>query len=458
MTTEIDYEELIAIAMSMTRERTEFKVAVENGDDDDAPVGAVERAVLLFFHRRDMQSVEKQRNNNDFQPPTRVFSSATSSAASTRDTPLEAGRERVEKVAVGGIGSVLHSQLGTLSAKDIERYLLDALPHVSHLKIRQWLLQQQKEQEQPISSTSAVSSSTSTALGRKKKNVAKPNESFSKMTLFELLFAARLHRFDDDALANQSKKKRKLRAVQNVDLIDALQEETAKRQRDSAFYSDLEHVESLEDAELVALDLKRDNDGGDAKKCCICFDTFLVDVTLHCLADESHSVCRRCFVHYCDNSDDTRSLETIACPLPQCRQPYDPIVAQVNLPETLVDKIKSRQRELDTRVAVAAGVRATLYCECGIVGVVEERDIGTGTVTCACERAYCLQCGDFMHQGQLCGPPKATIQWIQKHAKMCPNCSEAIEKNHGCNHMTCRTCKHHFCWECLAERCRCYAK
>jgi len=35
--------------------------------------------------------------------------------------------------------------------------------------------------------------------------------------------------------------------------------------------------------------------------------------------------------------------------------------------------------------------------------------------------------------------------------KQCPGlrCQEVIEKNEGCNHMTCATCNHEFCWTCL---------
>ena len=30
----------------------------------------------------------------------------------------------------------------------------------------------------------------------------------------------------------------------------------------------------------------------------------------------------------------------------------------------------------------------------------------------------------------------------------CPGCGRTIEKNGGCNHMTCRACKTEFCWIC----------
>ncbi|XP_044581324.1 E3 ubiquitin-protein ligase ariadne-1-like [Cotesia glomerata] len=44
-----------------------------------------------------------------------------------------------------------------------------------------------------------------------------------------------------------------------------------------------------------------------------------------------------------------------------------------------------------------------------------------------------------------------TSHWIGINAKECPQCLAAIEKNGGCNHMTCRNCKYEFCWICTKK-------
>jgi len=48
-----------------------------------------------------------------------------------------------------------------------------------------------------------------------------------------------------------------------------------------------------------------------------------------------------------------------------------------------------------------------------------------------------------------CSDDSETCNWISTNTKDCPKCQANIEKNGGCNHMTCKKCKNDFCWVCL---------
>ncbi|KAK7001362.1 RBR-type E3 ubiquitin transferase [Favolaschia claudopus] len=48
-----------------------------------------------------------------------------------------------------------------------------------------------------------------------------------------------------------------------------------------------------------------------------------------------------------------------------------------------------------------------------------------------------------------CRDDSETANWIKSNTKECPKCMSTIEKNGGCNHMTCKKCKHEFCWVCM---------
>ena len=64
--------------------------------------------------------------------------------------------------------------------------------------------------------------------------------------------------------------------------------------------------------------------------------------------------------------------------------------------------------------------------------------------TCdACHHIYCANCLVNHAAGVPC-QKNASNQWKSGHAKQCPNCTSPIEKNGGCNHMTCNQCRTSF--------------
>ncbi|KAF9065927.1 hypothetical protein BDP27DRAFT_1064298 [Rhodocollybia butyracea] len=50
---------------------------------------------------------------------------------------------------------------------------------------------------------------------------------------------------------------------------------------------------------------------------------------------------------------------------------------------------------------------------------------------------------------QKCEDDSETANWIKSNTKECSQCQSTIEKNGGCNHMTCKKCKYEFCWVCM---------
>ncbi|KDQ20330.1 hypothetical protein BOTBODRAFT_170315 [Botryobasidium botryosum FD-172 SS1] len=55
------------------------------------------------------------------------------------------------------------------------------------------------------------------------------------------------------------------------------------------------------------------------------------------------------------------------------------------------------------------------------------------------------------HRDHTSGGHRAYQEWkVANDVKSCPNCSTDIEKESGCNHMTCIRCKTHICWVCMS--------
>ena len=93
-------------------------------------------------------------------------------------------------------------------------------------------------------------------------------------------------------------------------------------------------------------------------------------------------------------------------------------------------------------------------------------------VTCAAYHSTCMSCNEPAHVGVDCeqlvkwreilskrvgendGVSVSEVAdklWLAANTKQCPHCSASIEKNDGCNHMTCRKCRHEFCWICMQK-------
>lgn len=68
-----------------------------------------------------------------------------------------------------------------------------------------------------------------------------------------------------------------------------------------------------------------------------------------------------------------------------------------------------------------------------------------------CSNYFCRECGFEWHDGLTCREilENEFGEWAETtKTHKCPRCKSRIEKNDGCQHMTCGLCKYEWCWVC----------
>ena len=172
--------------------------------------------------------------------------------------------------------------------------------------------------------------------------------------------------------------------------------------------------------------------------CCICSDDFDAGDTVACSGDDIHFFCKPCLASYCTVTLESGPIQSITCAIPNCKALFATHDIKSILSEYDILRIEHREDSRDRRVAMAA--KAMLHCECGVVAIVTEEDMGDGRIACpgsGCGRRFCAKCGNEDHGKDSCPPPAETVQWLDNNSKPCPNCANRIEKNGGCDHMKC---------------------
>jgi len=79
----------------------------------------------------------------------------------------------------------------------------------------------------------------------------------------------------------------------------------------------------------------------------------------------------------------------------------------------------------------------------------------SAVVQCVCGYQFCFKCHHEAHAPATCDHMKSwdkeseVFNWKAINCRECPKCNVSVEKNGGCNHMTCQQCKYEWCWVCL---------
>eukprot|EP01113_Clastostelium_recurvatum_P019021 TRINITY_DN2242_c0_g1_i4.p1 TRINITY_DN2242_c0_g1~~TRINITY_DN2242_c0_g1_i4.p1 ORF type:complete len:611 (+),score=200.91 TRINITY_DN2242_c0_g1_i4:90-1922(+) len=178
-----------------------------------------------------------------------------------------------------------------------------------------------------------------------------------------------------------------------------------------------------------------------------------------------HEYCRECLNGYLVNLINEGAVLDMTCPSPGCKTEVTPYDVQRLVKPSVFGKFErftvlaSLKADPNTRWCPRPG------CETAMKGSAEKPHMTCKT----CHYEFCFSCKEEWHEGAKCGKEAEAMRakrqevqqvlqdqfedWKKKqsfYVRPCPLCQAPIEKNEGCNHMTCVSCKGQFCWLCLA--------
>eukprot|EP01060_Flectonema_neradi_P001295 TRINITY_DN1075_c2_g1_i2.p1 TRINITY_DN1075_c2_g1~~TRINITY_DN1075_c2_g1_i2.p1 ORF type:complete len:500 (+),score=58.52 TRINITY_DN1075_c2_g1_i2:35-1534(+) len=202
----------------------------------------------------------------------------------------------------------------------------------------------------------------------------------------------------------------------------------------------------------------------------------------YCTEDSCGPQLRKCGHHFCLNcygqyvahqvSDEGMSSLLMSCPYSKCQAICDASIIYYTLQNaTLSSPFDNRNESLlkqyqsyefrsiveknpSMRWCPKGGCENAIFMTSGCDDAVDSQM----TVTCDCGNRFCFNCLEEGHSPATCEMLKMwlrkekdeseTANWITANTKPCPGCKANIEKNAGCNHITCKRCGYDFCWVC----------
>lgn len=191
----------------------------------------------------------------------------------------------------------------------------------------------------------------------------------------------------------------------------------------------------------------------------------------------NHAFCTDCWQTYITGKIREEGEHNVRCMESGCNDLVPDTVILGTVPDApkeglvvLDDETKDKFKELLIRYFVQCN-SALRFCpapgcdytvQCGAASTKSSLETTVPTVRCTNSHSFCFGCGEEGdHRPLICNIAKLwlkkcqddseTANWIKTNTKECPKCHSTIEKNGGCNHMTCKKCKNEFCWVCMGS-------
>lgn len=218
----------------------------------------------------------------------------------------------------------------------------------------------------------------------------------------------------------------------------------------------LEKVGILIDSNSDVNFKKYDHEGFD---CMICCETQTESYQLRC----GHEFCINCYRRYVNEKlSEGKIIKCPGCDLSLNSEDIDNISGKGKSEEVLESSIKEFvERKSNYRWCPSPDCDTIIEIlnVTEIPNIVKRYEIPVAT--CSHGHQFCVNCSFENHSPAPCLLTDAwiakgrddseTVNWILTNTQQCPKCLSSIEKNGGCNHMTCKKCSYEFCWICMGD-------
>jgi len=208
----------------------------------------------------------------------------------------------------------------------------------------------------------------------------------------------------------------------------------------------INHEEDIIDNDELILENK-DNHA----VCDVCYDEINEEDkklnTIPC----GHLFCTHCWFNYLKTSIIEAKVDNIRCMDHECKEIISDefILKHISENNDLVEKFKKFKKRMEIIKDENKKICPNPDCESFL-----QKSEQSKYVECENGHKYCFECLKPPHGDKSCDyqEEKQFMTWTKgKRVKRCPRCKMYTEKNEGCNHMTCVSCKYQWCWLCEGE-------
>jgi hypothetical protein len=190
----------------------------------------------------------------------------------------------------------------------------------------------------------------------------------------------------------------------------------------------------------------------DTNKCLVCHEKLTKEEQKDNLIRCNHMFCNECYYEFLKEKINNNFIEGIKCLEKDCdAKLYDNFIQKklfgdIPLLEKYIKLDKKRQLMLNPNIQLCPSP------DCDSYALKSGKNKYVSCIKYG--HQFCFNCLKDWHGDKECDNSldNSFKKWRDSNTvRRCPKCKYFIEKDEGCNHITCYNCRYQFCWLCMGE-------